>query len=98
MTNVSIPADYNSVFPAGITVAASWDPEIWYARGNAMGSEMRGKGIDVQLGPAIGPLGRIPTGGRNWEGFSPDPVLTGKAVSGTVKGIQDAGVVACKFP
>lgn len=60
-----------------------------------MGMEHRGKGIDVQLGPVAGPLGRVPAGGRNWEGFSPDPVLTGIAIGETIKGIQDAGVIAC---
>lgn len=34
-----------------------------------MGQEHRGKGVDVQLGPVAGPLGRSPEGGRNWEGF-----------------------------
>lgn len=37
-------------------------------RGKAMGVEHRGKGIDMQLGPVAGPLGRVPAGGRNWEG------------------------------
>ena len=90
-------ADYVSAFPAGGTVAASWDREVWYQRGHDMGSEHRGKGVDVQLGPVVGPLGRSPEGGRNWEGFSPDPVLSGIAVAQTVKGIQDAGVIACKL-
>lgn len=40
------------------------------SRGNAMGSEHRDKGVDVQLGPVAGPLGRSPEGGRNWEGMS----------------------------
>jgi beta-glucosidase len=60
-----------------------------------MGSEFREKGIDIQLGPVAGPLGRAPEGGRNWEGFSPDPVLTGIGMAETIRGIQDAGVVAC---
>lgn len=59
-----------------------------------MGQEFSDKGIDVQLGPAAGPLGRHPDGGRNWEGFSPDPVLSGVLFADTIKGIQDAGVVA----
>ena len=66
-----------------------------YSRGNAMGSEHREKGVDIQLGPVAGPLGRSPEGGRNWEGFSPDPWLTGVAIAQTVRGIQDAGVIAC---
>lgn len=60
-----------------------------------MGQEHRGKGVDVQLGPVAGPIGRAPAGGRNWEGFSPDPVLTGVGMAETIKGIQDAGVIAC---
>jgi len=60
-----------------------------------MGSEHYAKGVDMQLGPVVGPLGRSPEGGRNWEGFSPDPVLSGIAVAQHVYGIQDAGVIAC---
>jgi hypothetical protein len=60
-----------------------------------LGQEHKGKGVTVQLGPVAGPLGRAPEGGRNWEGFSPDPVLTGIGMAETVRGIQDAGVIAC---
>jgi beta-glucosidase len=88
-------ADYVSVFPAGGTVAASFDRDLFYQRGLAMGREHRGKGVTVQLGPVAGPIGRSPEGGRNWEGFSPDPVLTGIGMAKTIKGIQDAGVIAC---
>jgi beta-glucosidase len=104
--------DFNSVFSSGQTVAASFDRGLLYARGYAMGSEHKGKGVTVQLGPVAGPLGRSPEGGRNWEGFSPDPCqcpkhmfpivqsltmldLTGIGIAQTVKGIQDAGVIAC---
>ncbi|KAH0559369.1 hypothetical protein GP486_004112 [Trichoglossum hirsutum] len=51
--------------------------------------------LAICLGPVAGPLGRHPEGGRNWEGFSPDPVLTGIGMSETIKGMQDAGVIAC---
>lgn len=61
--------DYNSVFPAGVNVAATFDRGLAFARGAAMGAEHRDKGSDVQLGPVAGPLGRSPEGGRNWEGF-----------------------------
>lgn len=87
--------DHASAFPAGVNVAATWDKGLAYLRGKAMGEEYRGKGIDVQLGPVAGPLGRSPDGGRNWEGFAPDPVLTGVLMAETIKGVQDAGVIAC---
>ncbi|KAK4201893.1 family 3 putative glycoside hydrolase [Triangularia verruculosa] len=88
-------SDFNSAFPSGQTAAATFDRGLMYRRGYAIGKEARGKGINVLLGPVAGPLGRMPAGGRNWEGFSPDPVLTGVGMAETVKGTQDAGVIAC---
>lgn len=87
-------SDFISVFPAGVNVAATWDRDLAYARGQAMGEEHKGKGTDMQLGPVAGPLGRSPEGGRNWEGFSPDPVLTGQMFAESIKGIQSAGIVS----
>jgi len=43
-------ADYASVFPAGVSAAASFDRELIYERGVAMGAEFRGKGAHIQLG------------------------------------------------
>ena len=60
-----------------------------------MGAEHAAKGVDVQLGPVAGPIGRSPEGGRNWEGFSPDPMLTGTLFAQTIEGIQSSGVIAC---
>ncbi|QSZ30882.1 hypothetical protein DSL72_000440 [Monilinia vaccinii-corymbosi] len=88
-------SDYNSVFSSGQSVAATFDRGLMYARGHAMGQEYKAKGVTVLLGPVAGPLGRAPEGGRNWEGFSPDPVLTGVGIAETIKGIQDAGIIAC---
>ncbi|OAL28402.1 hypothetical protein AYO22_02856 [Fonsecaea multimorphosa] len=88
-------ADYVSAFPAGLNVAATWSRDLARARGEAMGAENRDKGVDVQLGPVCGPLGRQPEGGRNWEGFSPEPYLTGALIGPTIQGIQSQGVMAC---
>ena len=87
-------ADNATAFPAGITVGATWNKQLMYERGKAHALEARGKGINVLLGPCIGSLGRMPAGGRNWEGFGPDPYLQGIAGSQTIKGIQDQGVMA----
>ncbi|KAK7186066.1 beta-glucosidase G 1 [Paraphaeosphaeria sporulosa] len=84
-----------SVFPAGITAAASWDRDLVKQRGVQMAEEFKGKGSHVILGPVVGPLGREPFGGRNWEGFSPDAYLSGVLVEETVLGIQSTGVQAC---
>jgi beta-glucosidase len=87
-------ADNITAFPAGITVGATWSKELMYLRGKAHGKEARLKGVHVLLGPAMGPLGRMPAGGRNWEGFGSDPVLQGIAAAQTIKGIQEEGVMA----
>ncbi|KAF5008056.1 hypothetical protein FDECE_5638 [Fusarium decemcellulare] len=88
-------ADLTSVFPSGLTIGASWDRKLMYQRGKAMGTEFRAKGIEVALGPSAGPLGRHGLGGRNWEGFSVDPYLSGIAMDATIRGIQSQGVQAC---
>ncbi|KAL2197421.1 glycoside hydrolase family 3 protein [Corynascus similis CBS 632.67] len=87
-------ADNITAFPAGITTGATWDKALMYARGVAIGKEFRGKGANIHLGPAVGPLGRKPLGGRNWEGFGSDPVLQGKAAALHIKGVQEQGVIA----
>ncbi|KKY20941.1 putative beta-glucosidase [Phaeomoniella chlamydospora] len=86
--------DNNTAFPAGITVGATWNKDLLYSRGVALGKEARGKGVNIQLGPTVGPLGRKPRGGRNWEGFGADPVLQAVGGAETIKGMQSQGVIA----
>lgn len=85
-------ADYASTFEAGVSAAATWDRDILYERGYAMGQEFKAKGAHVALGPVAGPLGRSAYAGRNWEGFAADPYLTGVAMEESIRGTQDAGV------
>jgi beta-glucosidase-like glycosyl hydrolase len=87
-------ADHITAFPAGITVGATWNKQLMWLRGQAHGKEARLKGVNVLLGPAMGPIGRSPLGGRNWEGFGADPVLQGIAAAETIKGIQSENVIA----
>ncbi|KAF2275894.1 beta-glucosidase-like protein [Westerdykella ornata] len=86
--------DHNTAFPAGITVGATWDKALMYERAVAIGEEFRGKGVNVHLGPSVGPLGRKPRGGRNWEGFGSDPVLQAFGGALSIEGIQSVGVIA----
>ncbi|KAH6972943.1 glycosyl hydrolase family 3 N terminal domain-containing protein [Ilyonectria sp. MPI-CAGE-AT-0026] len=88
-------SDGVSVFPSGITVAATWDRQLMYQRAVAIGTEFRDKGSHVHLGPSSGPIGRHALGGRNWESFGPDPYLAGIAMGASVSGIQSVGVQAC---
>ncbi|MCJ1278822.1 hypothetical protein MMC21_006641 [Puttea exsequens] len=87
-------ADHATAWPAGITVGATWNKKLMYKRGRGLGLEHRLKGVNVWLGPSMGPIGRIPGGGRNWEGFGPDPVLQAVAAGETIRGVQEEGVIA----
>jgi beta-glucosidase len=84
----------NTAFPAGVTTGATWDKELMYARGVALGEEARGKGVNVQMGPVVGPIGRKPKSGRIWEGFGADPSLQGIGATYTIQGMQSVGVIA----
>ncbi|KAF2753427.1 beta-glucosidase-like protein [Pseudovirgaria hyperparasitica] len=83
-----------TAFPAGVTVGATWDKSLFYNRGRLHAIEAKAKGVNVLLGPSMGPLGRAPGGGRNWEGFGADPVLQGIAARETIRGIQEQGIIA----
>ncbi|KAL9088309.1 MAG: hypothetical protein Q9165_006234 [Trypethelium subeluteriae] len=86
--------DGNTAFPAGITTGATWDKSLIYQRGAAIGAEDRGKGVNINLGPTIGPIGRKPRAGRIWESFGADPVLQAMAASQHIHGLQAQGVIA----
>jgi beta-glucosidase-like glycosyl hydrolase len=87
-------ADNITAFPAGITLGSTWNKELIHLKGRAHGKEARAKGIHIALGPSMGPFGRLPAGGRNWEGFGADAVLQGLASAAMIRGIQEEGVIA----
>ncbi len=74
---------------------SSWNKELARDRGRWMAEEYRAKGVHVLLGPVVGAMGRVVEGGRNWEGVSPDPYLSGVLGAESVQGIQSTGVAAC---
>ncbi|KAG9245175.1 glycoside hydrolase family 3 protein [Calycina marina] len=80
-------------FPCGTGLAATWDTELLHRAGVAMGKESKAKGAHVILGPTIN-IQRSPLGGRGFESFSEDPVLSGLGAAALVNGIQETGVVA----
>jgi len=87
-------AGTSTQWPSCITVAASFDPTLFYEWGVAMGKEFAGKGANVQLGPGVN-VARVPVNGRNFEYLSgEDPFLGSANVRQIVKGIQGQGVIA----
>lgn len=79
--------------PSGTAVGASWDVELAREYGTVVAGEARRKGVDVVLGPTIN-LHRSPLGGRHFEAFSEDPLLTADLAAAYVEGVQAEGVGA----
>lgn len=86
--NASRPA---TCFPAGVTMADSWDVELMQKIGNAIGEEACAQGVGVVLGPSAN-LKRNPLCGRNFEYLSEDPYLTGKMAAAYIRGIENQSV------
>jgi beta-glucosidase len=80
--------------PSPTALAATWDEGLIAEIGQMLAGEARRKGVDVLLGPTIN-LHRSPVGGRHFEQFSEDPLLTGRIAAAYVRGLQSRGVGGC---
>ena len=85
-----------TVFPQTVGLAASWDEDLLRRVGNAVGREVRAKkALDPTVSlnvwaPVVNPL-RHPLWGRNEEGFSEDPLLTGLLAAAFCSGLRGGG-------
>ncbi|MFL6125828.1 beta-glucosidase [Actinophytocola sp.] len=79
--------------PSASALSSSWDRATARAYGQVCAAEARRKGVDVVLGPTIN-LHRSPLGGRHFEAFSEDPLLTAELAASYVDGVQSSGVAA----
>jgi beta-glucosidase len=79
--------------PCGTALGATWDAALLEEVGQLLGEEARTKGSRVLLAPTIN-LHRHPLGGRGFECYSEDPLLSGRIAAGLVRGVQSRGVAA----
>ena len=86
--------DSSANVPSATGLAATWDPARIEAIGALLAREARRKGVDVLLAPTVN-LHRTPYGGRGFECFSEDPLLTARIGTAYVRGLQRHGVGAC---
>ena len=83
--------ELSTCFPAACTTGTSWNKELLYKMGTAMGEECRYYNVNLILGPAVN-IKRNPLCGRNFEYFSEDPLIAGQLGAKLTRGIEDMGV------
>lgn len=84
----SVPA---TCFPTAPALAATWNTGLIREVGAALGREAQAADVQLLLGPGIN-IKRSPLGGRNFEYFSEDPVLSGRMAAAYINGVQGEGV------
>ncbi|KAI0410063.1 glycoside hydrolase family 3 protein [Xylaria palmicola] len=82
-----------ALFPCGISLAATWNKDLLYHVGQHLAGEVQARSAQVLLAPTVC-MHRHPLGGRNFESFSEDPLLTGKLASQYIRGLQSKGIAA----
>ncbi|KAF4335656.1 beta-glucosidase [Fusarium beomiforme] len=83
----------SSCLPCGTALGATWNTDLIYRLGQLLSDEAHAKGAHVLLGPTVN-IQRGPLGGRGFESFSEDPVLSGVLAGHYVRGVQKKGVSA----
>ena len=94
------PAGINSMYvpvsaaayPTEMMVASTWNDELAYQLGSYIGAEAVAYDVQVWYAPAMN-LHRTAQGGRNFEYYSEDPVLSGMMAASTIRGAQEQGVI-----
>jgi beta-glucosidase len=80
-------------FESGLIVSATWNPDHAREVGRIIGAEAKAKNVQIMLGPGVNII-RDLAGGRTFEYYSEDPVLTGRIGAAYVGGMQSQEVSA----
>ncbi|CAG7924227.1 unnamed protein product [Penicillium olsonii] len=86
----SVPA---ACLPCGTAIGATFDRDLAVEVGHILAAEAKAKGAHVILGPTIN-IARGPLGGRGFESYSEDPVLSGILAGHYCKGLKERNISA----
>ncbi len=89
--NQSLPA---TLYPSSALSACSFDEDLMFELGRHLALEAKEQGVNLVLGPGINTK-RHPLGGRNFEYFSEDPLVSGRLAKAWIKGLESEGIGAC---
>ncbi len=81
-------------FPTSSALACSFNRELLYSVGHAMGEACLQEEVSIILGPGANQK-RSPLCGRNFEYYSEDPLVSGELAASLIQGIQSTGTGAC---
>ncbi len=82
-----------TAFPAGIAMAATWNPDLVAKEARVIAQEALALGRNQVLGPTVN-VARTPLAGRNFEGYGEDPWLTSRMGVAYIGALQAEGVIA----
>ncbi|KAK9342520.1 glycoside hydrolase superfamily [Lipomyces starkeyi] len=82
----------SACLPCATALGATFDSELVFSLGRLLGLECKAKGVHVFLGPTIN-IQRGPLGGRGFESFSEDLVLSGLLATSYCLGLQKEDIV-----
>ncbi len=83
----------STAYPAGVALAATWDPVLARSEGEGLGKDARARSVNFLLGPGVN-IARSPVAGRNFEYLSEDPFLNAALAVPYIEGVQSQGVIA----
>ncbi len=84
--------DSGTAYPCATAIACTWNTSLAYEMGEGAGKEAADMGTDIWYAPGAN-IHRNPMGGRNFEYFSEDPVISGIMASEIIKGASSEGLV-----
>ena len=85
-------SDCGTAYPCETAIACTWNTDLAYRMGDSVGQEARSIGTDIWYAPGVN-IHRNPKGGRNFEYFSEDPVISGVMATEIINGAWNQGLI-----